>query len=169
MLVSMPVHVRFLPLAVRKCDMERHTFEKEARLAGFTEDIHGNFVFREFQIKPSHNYYHVLTGYVPLALAQRLYATPIGKRQIRVSGHCGCPPPEAPWVDWYTDDWIKVVPMTELPAFERLMPEKIKDYHFADMPSMFNGFITLYHIDSLEGLIEFVRIANEYYNEIQSR
>jgi len=39
-------------------------------------------------------YYWVVEGDVPLAVAQEMYATEVGKRDVRVVGHCGCPPPE---------------------------------------------------------------------------
>jgi hypothetical protein len=38
-------------------------------------------------------YYWVAEGPVPLELAQGMYDDPIGRTDIRVSGHCGCPAP----------------------------------------------------------------------------
>lgn len=38
--------------------------------------------------------YWVATGPVPLDVAQRLYATPVGATDIRAGGHCGCVAPE---------------------------------------------------------------------------
>lgn len=43
-------------------------------------------------------YYWVVGGRVPLDVARELYANPIGATDVRVVGHCGCPPPE----DWVT-------------------------------------------------------------------
>lgn len=43
--------------------------------------------------------YWVSNGPVAIEVARRLYADPVGRTDIRVDGHCGCPPPEAPWVD----------------------------------------------------------------------
>jgi hypothetical protein len=43
-------------------------------------------------------YYWIVTGFVPLHVAEELYADPIGKKDVRVSGHCGCPAPK---------EWIK--------------------------------------------------------------
>lgn len=37
--------------------------------------------------------YWSVTGYVPLDTAVKMYRDPIGKRDVRVAGHCGCPPP----------------------------------------------------------------------------
>jgi hypothetical protein len=38
-------------------------------------------------------YYWSVTGDVPLSVAEAMYETPIGRRDVRVAGHCGCPPP----------------------------------------------------------------------------
>lgn len=45
--------------------------------------------------------YWVVEGPMPLAVARELYADPIGVDDVRVAGHCGCPPPEPPWVAYY--------------------------------------------------------------------
>lgn len=42
--------------------------------------------------------YWIATGPVPLDVAYRLYEDPIGRTDIRVEGHCGCPAPVHPWV-----------------------------------------------------------------------
>ena len=39
-------------------------------------------------------YYWVAKGLVPIDIANKLYATEIGKRDIRVKGDCGRPPPD---------------------------------------------------------------------------
>jgi hypothetical protein len=41
-------------------------------------------------------YYWVVIGLVPLYVANELYENPIGKKDVRVSGHCGCPSP----IEW---------------------------------------------------------------------
>lgn len=38
-------------------------------------------------------YYYVVEGLVPLDIANELYRTKVGKSDIRVAGHCACPPP----------------------------------------------------------------------------
>lgn len=38
-------------------------------------------------------YYWSVSGYVPLEVAEILYANPNGVNDIRANGHCGCPPP----------------------------------------------------------------------------
>lgn len=38
-------------------------------------------------------YYWMVGGYVPLNVALELYENPVGKKDIRVDGHAGCPSP----------------------------------------------------------------------------
>lgn len=38
-------------------------------------------------------YYYTATGYVPMDVAIELYEHPIGRKDVRVQGHCGCPDP----------------------------------------------------------------------------
>lgn len=54
-------------------------------------------------------YYWVAEGQLPLAVAQQLYADPIGKTDIRVAGHCGCPPPEYPWLAYFDADGVQLL------------------------------------------------------------
>ena len=48
----------------------------------------GKFIFKRAW------YYWIIKGNVPLKIAKKMYADPIGKIDVRVAGHCGCPPPE---------------------------------------------------------------------------
>lgn len=41
--------------------------------------------------------YWVVSGYVPLEVANKLHNNPIGSKYVRVAGNCGCPAPEE-WV-----------------------------------------------------------------------
>ncbi len=43
-------------------------------------------------------YYWMVNGKVPLAMANELYEDPVGRTDIRVNGHCGCPAPGEPGV-----------------------------------------------------------------------
>jgi hypothetical protein len=54
-------------------------------------------------------YYWVAAGQLPLDVAQRLYADPVGKTDVRVAGHCGCPPPEPPWLVYFDADGIRLL------------------------------------------------------------
>ena len=35
-------------------------------------------------------YYWTVNGPVPMEIAKRMYENPIGKKDVRVAGHCGC-------------------------------------------------------------------------------
>ena len=39
-------------------------------------------------------YYWMVAGNVSLEVARIMYENPIGAKDVRVAGHCGCPPPE---------------------------------------------------------------------------
>ena len=47
-------------------------------------------------------YYWMVDGPVPLDIAGKLYSDPVGKTDIRVMGHCGCPSPD----EWAHDGFI---------------------------------------------------------------
>ena len=44
-------------------------------------------------------YYWRVSGFIPLPIAEILYEDPVGRKDVRVAGHCGCPPPR---------DWTKI-------------------------------------------------------------
>lgn len=100
----------------------------------------GSFVFRRAW------YYWVVEGNVPIELARKMYAVE-ERRDVRVSGHCGCPPP---------DEWAEP---SEKELRRRCKAESM-DYDFwKDM-----RMVTLYHIDSQEGLNFFVRAVTGKWN-----
>ena len=59
-------------------------------------------------------YWIVEGGRLPIEAARELYADPVGKTDIRVAGHCGCPPPEKPWTSWLTPYGKEIYPTAEL-------------------------------------------------------
>jgi hypothetical protein len=67
-------------------------------------------------------YYWIVSGRVPLAVADELYADPVGVTDVRVGGDCGCPDPRD-----YT-------------------------MRFVDDVTQGHGSIETYHIDSEVGL-----------------
>lgn len=77
--------------------------------------------------------YWVCHGPVPLTVAKELYSTEIGKKSVRVTGNCTCPPPKDPWLNPYDGPYG-----TEGSA------------------------VYLYHIDTVEGLRLFVDKLKEY-------
>lgn len=54
-------------------------------------------------------YYWIACGRVPLRIANRLYSQHVTRTDVRIAGHCGCPPPEPPWLEFRTADGREVV------------------------------------------------------------
>jgi len=96
--------------------------------------------------------YWVVDGLVPIEIAVKLYADPVGREDIRVAGHCGCPPPAEPWVTWLDDDGKKVIPAEEKANFEAMRLEVPSYIRFDAEPRLFKPYVTSYHIDSEVGL-----------------
>lgn len=48
----------------------------------------GKFIFKRAW------YYWMVKGNVPIKIANQLYKDPLGEKDVRVVGHCGCPPPK---------------------------------------------------------------------------
>ena len=104
-------------------------------------------------------YYWVAEGLMPLKLAQELYADPIGKTDVRVDGHCGCPAPEEPWIHYFDSDGKRLVCESERLDFERFFKEELpeimkkQNYRFSDDRQRDGeAYVECYHIDTQEGL-----------------
>ena len=123
----------------------------------------GDFEFHRYW------YYWVATGPVPLNVAQELYKDPVGKTDIRVAGHCGCPPPEYPWVDYFDEKGRKLYKKKEndVNSDYNLSEEKKIEYLGADWrdrmdfvedpaKELHTAIVNMYHIDSEVGLRVFV-------------
>lgn len=109
-------------------------------------------------------YYWVVSGDVPLRVAEDLYRGPIGKRDIRVVGHCGCPPPS----EWA---FPKKEVLYELGVYKHPSEEHPfgESPNYGDLAKMCNSgqivaprFVSSYHIDSQEGLNKFVKTIKAY-------
>lgn len=106
-------------------------------------------------------YYWIVKGPMPLEQAKALYADPLGARDVRVAGHCGCPPPEE-WAEWRDGQGreIAVDPDgSEQAKFENFVERYPR--HRADAPRWVRdlsevpdarAFVTSYHVDSDAGL-----------------
>jgi len=108
-------------------------------------------------------YYWVVNCRVPLEIARALYADPVGKTDIRVAGHCGCPPPEE-WVTHLDDQGHVLCANSERPTDESLVKSlESQGYRFVDDPtSEGKACITSYHIDTEVGLRVFADIVRRY-------
>lgn len=107
-------------------------------------------------------YYWMVAGKVPLKVAQELYKSELGKKDVRVVGHCGCPPPEG-WATWLDDDGLLLISLEEdekiKNTFNELswpLPGGYRAVLKEDFPKVGRQYITSYHIDSQEGLNLFI-------------
>lgn len=111
-------------------------------------------------------YYWMVDGLVPLRMAEWLYADPIGKTDVRVEGHCGCPAPDGCHLVWRNPTTGAHVHArfnergeNEQEKWERWVaedPDLASDVkiEWADDPaaSGAEAFVDGYHIDSAAGL-----------------
>lgn len=114
--------------------------------------------------------YWVVTGPMPLSHAIELHQDPIGRDDIRIAGHCGCPAPEAPWVKWLTpegkevistSEWKKGLDLEKSPVLGSIVSEMKENCVANDDPaSIAKGYVMMYHIDSEAGLRIFVDKIN---------
>lgn len=109
-------------------------------------------------------YYWMVNGRIPLATAQKLYDDPIGKEDVRVTGHCGCPPPDEWASEFDLETERQVVDDDEykrgIEMFKKLpnsSNEWTENYIPRSDAKETAKFVTSYHIDSQEGLNLFVR------------
>lgn len=106
-------------------------------------------------------YYWIVEGKMPLDVAKELYEDPVGKTDVRVAGHGGCPPPEDPWIRWEDSKEREIYPLSSKP---KNYPESEPGYEafFEDPSKIGKGYITLYHIDTEEGLKLFAETIRQH-------
>lgn len=119
-------------------------------------------------------HYWVVNCKLPLHIAKELYAHPEGKKSIRVSGHCGCPPPEDPWIDWIDENGYKLGRLNEWNDYpddsmlwdsvdKETMISKSGEFKWVESPEAEGTpYITLYHIDSQAGLLLFAEAIKRH-------
>ncbi|MFA6132646.1 MAG: hypothetical protein WC869_01365 [Phycisphaerae bacterium] len=113
--------------------------------------------------------YWVVECQVPIGLARAMYANPVGKTDIRVGGHCGCPSPDSYGCRWYDPDtgkkYIRTAERMQCEGYlgtgtkMEEVARKILDEHlFHDNPASIGavGTVDSYHIDTELGLYIFV-------------
>ena len=116
-------------------------------------------------------YYWIVEGPMPLDAAMKLYADPVGKTDIRVNGHCGCPAPGDPGgrPRWVTQDGRTVASLNSRRSFEECIAHGtfhalvLDEYVFSDDPAGIGAraFIDSYHVDSELGLTKLVTAIRE--------
>lgn len=122
--------------------------------------------YSKFEFDHTGRGYWVVKGLVPLDVAQILYADPVGKTDIRVDGHCGCPAPEPPWTTLRMPDGTELLTLDDkeqLEATKHLNPDFYEDYmkqfSFSDDPEVrakAKCYVEMYHIDTEIGLRVFI-------------
>jgi hypothetical protein len=125
----------------------------------------GSFTFRRLW------YYYAVHGRVPLAVARELYEHPIGKRDVRVAGHCGCPPPSE-WATHVDAEGFEVVEDPDgseereardfLAAHPDIGQVRLPRYVRSLSDARVESFVDNYHIDSQEGLNLFVETLRRH-------
>jgi hypothetical protein len=159
-------------LAGKQCDQYiRHELDRAlipvvtgARSVGevascLTGELHGFTFIRAWR-------YYIVTGDVPLWLAQSLYDDPLGRSDVRVAGHCDRRPPREFASYFDTDDYRLDVPSpneqatlevwraSRLPVHRRLLAEFEASCRSAANPPAVAAWaaVTHYHVDSVAGL-----------------
>jgi len=114
--------------------------------------------------------YWVVKGPVPIEVAKELYDDVVGRTDIRVDGHCGCPAPELPWVTYYDKQGRKLYKLKK--PDEQKREEALLDkwsnedwrtkYTFVEDPAAVavQAVVEMYHIDTEQGLRIFVNFIN---------
>lgn len=108
-------------------------------------------------------YYWMVSGPVPLKVAEAMYKHSVGQRDVRVAGHCGCPPPNE-WAEIFDEDGNKIVidpegtQETECRAMTERHPNMVASFEkmrfvrdLSEVPNA-KAFVQSYHIDTLQGL-----------------
>lgn len=122
-------------------------------------------------------YYWCVYGLVPIDIAEKIYAHPIGKTDVRISGHAGCVAPVRPWIKWIEinsgkevlsntakieyDDGMKRY--DENTHMGKIWREEFNNHIFNDDPKSIpaQAFVDSYHIDTESGLYVFIEHIKE--------
>lgn len=145
---------------VKECDDEIRKELKEAGIRAISVEkskgevpysIEGQLSYFRFQRAW---YYWVVEGDVPLDIANEMYSTEVGKKDVRVAGHCGCPPPEE-WA-FPREDVLFELGVYKMPSEEHPHGDSPT---YGELAEMCNSgkivaprYVQSYHIDSQEGL-----------------
>ena len=109
-------------------------------------------------------YYWAVSGYVPIAIAEKMFANPIGVKDIRADGDCSCPDPRSIFKTFDSISGQELVSDEEWEDAMRLFsnyPSMKSKYETSYVTASQAGTrlwrgITSYHIDSQEGLVLFM-------------
>jgi hypothetical protein len=119
-------------------------------------------------------HYWIVEGWTPLNVAEELYKDAVGRTDIRVAGHCGCPPPEKPWIVWKTTGNHAVLSISaeikfinlikDNPSLTDILTDIYNQFVFSDGPALIGAkpYIENYHIDTEIGLRLFADTIRKY-------
>jgi hypothetical protein len=114
-------------------------------------------------------YYWMVHGLVPIGVAKELYTDPIGVTDIRVAGHCACPPPENPWLKYIGEDGKELIPEEQRGEWERCFKAEAAEMmaknnlrFSTDREQEGQAYVDSYHIDTQEGLRLFADTLRKY-------
>lgn len=132
-------------------------------LEGVLDTPYGRFEFRRAWD------YWIVSGKVPLNLAEKLYENPEGKKSVRVSGHCGCPPPKER-ITWFDKEGKELKKKSiKKSLIDMGITEFDPKYRWVENPEVGKPFITDYHIDSQAGLLLFVLYLTKEWKTFENR
>jgi len=112
-------------------------------------------------------YYWIAIGRLPLPVARYMHEQDVEK-SIRVSGHCGAPAPEDPWLDNFDAKGYGLFQTEKEPPQESMMHPIWRDIQlrgsYVDKPlsSASYSYVTSYHIDTQIGLNLFAATLKRY-------
>jgi hypothetical protein len=102
-------------------------------------------------------YYWIVTGPVPLDVAEEMYDHPYGRKDVRVAGHCGCPPPE----EWARPDGDALTAYAESLGLAKLTwGQVLAARDSGDL--VCDWYVDTYHIDTQLGLNLFAEKLREH-------
>jgi len=140
-----------------RCGISSQHIDPVGEVPSAAMGVLGKFTFRR-----KWHYYRV-EGPVPVSVAWELYDNPVGKQDIRVCCHCGCPAPTPEWVIYRTLDGKLVRPLAIREKLaEWMKPEELEEIVFDDDTSDYQGCIETYDIDSELGLYIFVETLKRH-------
>jgi hypothetical protein len=105
-------------------------------------------------------YYWIVKGPMPLSVARELYEHHVGRTDVRVGGHCGCPSPDRYGATHFDGEGRRLARTTQQEQYQQLVKNgfvpqsELDKYRFVDDPAAVAAFsiVDSYHIDSAEGL-----------------
>ena len=141
---------------LERCGIDVVVIADPERWNRYRGELHGFSFERQY-----HRSYWIVRGRLPIDTARALYEHPVGRTDIRVAAHCGCPPPEYPWVTWYLGDEEVVhdpdgAQERDWDGFEKRNPGLLTGPkpRFERDPAALGAaaFVDLYHVDTELGL-----------------